>query len=89
MAITMVFYIGIKPIVTLGVSCREFDNEILSNVSDEDYKKCFSHLDENDEQVVTDKECIIKIWNSCIDHDFISENLGLSSRCIDSIKILY
>ena len=89
MAITMVFYIGIKPIVTLGVSCREFDNEILPNVSDEDYKKCFSHLDENDEQVVTDKECIIKIWNSCIDHDFISENLGLLSRCIDSIKILY
>ena len=85
----MIFHIGNKPIVTLDVSCREFDNQILSGVSDEDYKKCFSHLDENDEQVVTDKECIIKIWNSCIDHDFISENLGLSSSCIDSIKILY
>ena len=89
MAITIIFHIDNKPFVTLGVSSREFDNEILSNVSDEDYKKCFSHLDDNDQQVVTDKECIIKVWNSCIDHGFISENLNVSSNCIDLIKISY
>ena len=89
MAITIIFYIDNKPFVTLGVSCREFDNQILSDVSDEDYKKCFSHLDDDDEQMVTDEECIIKIWNYCVDHNFISKNLDVSSNCIDLIKISY
>ena len=89
MAIGILFLKGDEPIARVVVSCREFDTEILSNISDEEYKKWFPDFDDNDEQMVTDKECIIKVWNSCINYDYISEDFDIFCNYIDKMQITY
>ena len=71
------------------MSRDEFDNEILSNISDEEFEKCFPDFYDQDEQMVDDKECIIKVWNQCINHDHIPRDIDILSNYIDKMEVIY
>ena len=73
MAIGIIFLQGDEVIAKVVMSRNEFEYEILSNISDEEYEKWFPDFDVKDEQMVADKECIIKVWNYCINYDHIPE----------------
>ena len=89
MAIGIIFLQGDEVIAKVVMSRNEFDDEILSNISDEEYEKWFPDFDVKDEQMVADKECIIKVWNYCINYDHIPEDFATLSNYIDKMKVTY
>ena len=89
MAIGILFLQGDELITKVVMSRNEFDDEILSNISDEEYEKWFPDFDVKDEQMVADKECIIKVWNHCINHDHIPEDFDILSNYIDKMEVTY
>ena len=86
MAVGITFSEGDESVARVVLPRSEFTYEIFT---DEEYEKWFPDLDDNDEQTVTDKECIIKVWNYCIEHDYISEDYDILSNFIDKMQILY
>ena len=75
MATGILFLQGDELITKVVMPRKEFEDEILFIISDEEYEKWFpAFYDFKDEQTVTDKECIIKVWNHCINHDRIPKD---------------
>ena len=68
---------------------NEFEEEILCNISDEEFEKWFPDFDDKDKQMIGDKECIIKVWNYCINHDYIPENVDILHDYIDNMEVTY
>ena len=88
MTIDILFLEGNKPVARVNMTCSNLYNKILSNISDEDYEKWFPDYDASDEQTITTKECIVKVWNSCIEHGYISQDFDMLSIFIDKMKII-
>ena len=89
MAIGVIFYEGDESVARVVMPRSEFTDEIFPNISEKEYEKWFPDLDDDDEQMVTDKECIIKVWNYCTKQHFISDDLDILFHFIDKMKIIY
>ena len=89
MATGILFLQGDEIITKVVMPRNEFEDGILSNISDEEYKKWFPDFDVKDEQMVADKECIIKVWNHCINHDHIPEDFDILSNYVDKMEVTY
>ena len=88
MTIEIVFLEGNKPVAKVSMTCNNLYNKILSYISDEDYEKWFPGFDATEDITVTTKECIVKVWNSCIEHNYISQDFDMLSIFIDKMKII-
>ena len=88
MTIEIVFMEGNKPVASVSMTCHSLYCTILFDLSNEDFEKWLPGFDGTEDITVTDKECIVKVWNSCIDHGYISRNYDMLSIFLDKMKII-
>ena len=88
MTIEIVFMEGNNPAVSVSMTCNSLYCKILYDLTDEDFEKWLPGFDGTEDITVTDKECIVKAWNSCIDHGYISRDFDMLSIFVDKMKII-
>ena len=89
MTIEILFLEGNKPVAKVNMTVHSLYSKILTDVSDENFEESIEECFDNTTGAVTvtDKECIVKVWNSCIRHGYISENFDMLVIFIDKMKI--
>ena len=89
MSVGILFLQGDELITKVVMSLDEFEDEILSDISGEEFEKWFPDYDDKDEQMIADKECIIKVWNQCIKRDYIPGDFDILHKYVDKMEVIH
>ena len=76
-----------KFVAHININAKNLANKILNDLSEEEREKWLSVIDENGDEAFTDKELVKKVWNSCMRHRYIDENLKILGRFLDKVRI--
>ena len=75
MAFAFVFMKNNKFVAHINITAKNLANNILNDLSEEERERWLPVFDENGDEAFTDKELVRKVWNSCVRHGYIEENL--------------
>ena len=85
MTIDILFMAKNQLVLRVNMCASSFCNKILNELKDEEIEE--GVLNDDDEEIFTNKEFIRKIWYACVKHGYISEDYDIMGQFLDMLKV--
>ena len=85
MTIDLDFFSEGRIVLRVNMSASSFFDKVCAEISDEEMDVVTTEDEETGDEIVTDKSFIKKIWNACLEHDYISQDYDILGLWVDKM----
>jgi hypothetical protein len=85
MTIDLDFFSKGHIVLSVNMCAVNFNNKVCEKISNEELDGAFTRDEETEDEIFTDKSFIKKIWNTCLEHGYISQNYNSLCLWVDKM----
>ena len=89
MTIDILFFEDGKPILRVNIGCSNLYCHIISELNHEEIEKWIPNFNASEDMAFTDPEFIKRVWNLCVQHNYIANDYDILGNFVDKMSFVF